>query len=83
MSWYVSIQPSSGDSKLFQPLDTYQLTRPCLALQNVGNFLNFIFCSLILRVLYENKLKKNKKKYALRTLNGSFLDAKTFDLEIG
>ena len=34
-------------------------------------------CSLL------EQLKINVKKYALRTLNGSFLDAKTFNLEIG
>ena len=33
-------------------------------------------CSLL------EQLKINAKKYALRTLKGSFLDAKTFDLKI-
>ena len=33
-------------------------------------------CSLL------EQLKFNAKKYALRTLKGSFLDAKTFDLKI-
>ena len=55
------------------------------ALQNVGKtnlcpkvayFSSKSTCSLL------EQLKINAKKYALRTLNGSFLDAKTFDLKI-
>ena len=55
------------------------------ALQNVGKtniFPKIAYFSSRLYVFLLEQLKINAKKYALRTLKGSFLDTKTFDLKI-